>query len=882
MACRKRRPRFAAVVGGGTMRTDRGPGLGSAELTAAAGPDKSGSTDSLDEPAAVARTQRPQRTAASVADVGFASDPDEDTATFKSALSSSEALRQREGATTMADVTGTAVAVPPPQPSAGDAVWTNGGGSPAGDPAKLWRGGDGRTVRDIVENGLSGDDSARLASGGRTTGALDSLGPESLSHGPESLSQGPESLSHGPESLSHGPESLSMTPLDDDYYEDFTMPGTHESVMSRQMSFRRRVRAAPVTEPDADRIERLVRAGELERHGSIRRRLVAPSAPAPAAGSPGRFGRDLREIEELMAEDGDQVAIDELPSLGPVLGSSTPKTPGGEQPASLPPLGDEPLSMENSTVMKIRECLDREKVKDIYTISGRLQDILTQEDIQEILAHSEMFAELLGEGILAELRSSMCESQRSTPPQAPTPAPRRSPASAPAPPNVITVQAEVNAELEPEDLPVPSPRHLVAGAAELGADPDVARAAERDGPASLPEPAAPPAPEEPTGRLWRSGSMRRLDGSGPPVEALFAESDAAPPAGQRRLPAPAISLDDSEPVGDQSTLSAPSAKPADADSGVSEGAPADLQPSGDEAGGRETALPPGRHERRAERPSSLSQRRRKKISVTADVLEDEDSMSTSSVSQLDSDTEPVTPTDALATADLLDTLTPDDIDTPDELEDSILGRLPPAEPIPEYTAREELNNERSWRTCVVAGLERRIDMKVIEPYKKVLSHGGYLGLEGDQAIIVFSACYLPDRSRRDYSYVMDNLFLYVLTTLDALIAEDYVLIYLHGATQRSCMPSFGWLKRCYQMVDRRLRKNLKGLYLVHPTFWVKTIVALTRPFISSKFSRKLRFVAGLRELSQLVPMDHVCIPDRVKQYDEIKESLQVKGGTSRD
>lgn len=31
-----------------------------------------------------------------------------------------------------------------------------------------------------------------------------------------------------------------------------------------------------------------------------------------------------------------------------------------------------------------------------------------------------------------------------------------------------------------------------------------------------------------------------------------------------------------------------------------------------------------------------------------------------------------------------------------------------------------------WKTCVVGGEERRIDMKVIEPYKKVLSHRGEL------------------------------------------------------------------------------------------------------------------------------------------------------------
>ena len=40
----------------------------------------------------------------------------------------------------------------------------------------------------------------------------------------------------------------------------------------------------------------------------------------------------------------------------------------------------------------------------------------------------------------------------------------------------------------------------------------------------------------------------------------------------------------------------------------------------------------------------------------------------------------------------------------------------------------------------------------------------------------------------------NRFFRYVLTTLDQLIAEDYVLIYLHGATTRSNMPSFAWLK----------------------------------------------------------------------------------------
>ncbi|XP_076309342.1 uncharacterized protein LOC143224857 isoform X2 [Tachypleus tridentatus] len=264
---------------------------------------------------------------------------------------------------------------------------------------------------------------------------------------------------------------------------------------------------------------------------------------------------------------------------------------------------------------------------------------------------------------------------------------------------------------------------------------------------------------------------------------------------------------------------------------------------------------------KTERPSSFSAVRKKKISVHPDILasdNDDDQRSFSSISNK-SDADVMSP---------IDDFTPDDIDTPDDLDDSVL-ECTASELIPELSAAEEMYDERSWRTCTVGGEERKIDVKVIEPYKKVLSHGGYYG-PNKNAIIVFSACYLPDRSRRDYDYVMDNLFLYVLSTLDQLIAEDYILVYLHGATQRSNMPSFGWLKRCYQMIDRRLRKNLKGLYLVHPTFWVKTIVIMTKPFISSKFSRKLQFVNNLKELSDLIPMDDVCIPDKVKQFDEEK------------
>ncbi|MEE6459428.1 hypothetical protein FKM82_000629 [Ascaphus truei] len=235
--------------------------------------------------------------------------------------------------------------------------------------------------------------------------------------------------------------------------------------------------------------------------------------------------------------------------------------------------------------------------------------------------------------------------------------------------------------------------------------------------------------------------------------------------------------------------------------------------------------------------------------------------------------------DNLDTPDELD-INVDDLDTPDEgdsfeytgHEDRLaIGEAvqEDLESIKEYSAEEERQDNRLWRTVVIGEQEQRIDMKVIEPYKKVISHGGYYG-EGINAIIVFAACFLPDSSRTDYNYVMENLFLYVISTLELMVAEDYMIVYLNGATPRRNMPGLGWMKKCYQMIDRRLKKNLKSFIIVHPSWFIRTILAVTRPFISSKFSSKIKYVCTLAELRELIPMDYVHIPESIVKYEETR------------
>ncbi|KRT86779.1 CRAL-TRIO domain containing protein [Oryctes borbonicus] len=243
----------------------------------------------------------------------------------------------------------------------------------------------------------------------------------------------------------------------------------------------------------------------------------------------------------------------------------------------------------------------------------------------------------------------------------------------------------------------------------------------------------------------------------------------------------------------------------------------------------------------------------RRIKVEAETHHDSD------ISSLDSNSDSLRSEDVFAGNP--NPLDEEDLDVTNERNES-------PEPIEPLSAAEERRHARHWQRMVLPGGEQRtIDMRVIEPYKRVLSHGGYLRAGGHTAIVVFSACFLPDKSRIDYDYVMDNLFLYVLWTLERLVTEDYVLIYLHGAATR--LPSFTWLKRCYQMVGRKLRKNLTHLYIVHPTLWIKTMLFMAKPFISSKFYRKITFVGSLKELKARVPLECAAVPEKVKAYDSL-------------
>ncbi|XP_076068523.1 uncharacterized protein LOC143040968 isoform X2 [Oratosquilla oratoria] len=690
---------------------------------------------------------------------------------------------------------------------------------------------------------------------------------------------------------------------DEEYFEEFHLPNTHENAFVRHKSFRRKVQLTPINAPDAERIEGLVMTGELQRHGSIRRKIVPEThdtSKTSSQSSTSTFERDLKEIKSMLDEceideeegySGDQenslLESSPLPnntSFKPSTphnqqnqqaNTSTPKTDNTDDSMNI--MADitdisseqyESLSIEQSTMEKIMECLDIEKSKDLYVITGKLQDILSPTEVEEVLNNSERYSDYLNQEILEALSNSLHEHLGSSNKTGNTD-------SGISSPKKLTLISAQGLELDSAEEKT-----------DFMATLDDSEQSEKDTPIKpQSKPALENAEDNGNLKLKRRSLVLNKGDKELEVEAIFVESNNEN-TGLKRIPAPSLHL---TPTGDEcldDTLETIQESPFTHVSEIRElqvpdivitGSSSDTEEattpciilrSSDLSGTTTVTTPSDLNETLPEfspcsedydnndRPTSLNLARRK-IAVTDDILRspvDDDAISVSSAFSQNDEGE----------------IDDEDLALPEEHEEEVkpvdpYTTMPPPQLIPELTAMEETAEERHWRSVVIGGIWRRIDMKVIAPYRKCLSHGGYIG-DDQNAIIVFSSCFLPDRSRRDYNYVMDNLFLYVLSMLEQLVTEDYILVYLSGGTPRSHMPNFQWLKRAYQMIDRKLRKNLKALHVVHPTFWVRTVVALTRPFISTKFYKKLTFVNNLTELAQILPLDKLEIPDAVKHY----------------
>ncbi|XP_053304825.1 rho GTPase-activating protein 1 [Spea bombifrons] len=161
-----------------------------------------------------------------------------------------------------------------------------------------------------------------------------------------------------------------------------------------------------------------------------------------------------------------------------------------------------------------------------------------------------------------------------------------------------------------------------------------------------------------------------------------------------------------------------------------------------------------------------------------------------------------------------------------------------------------------------------------DPYYDIARHQ-IVEVAGDdkygRKIVVFSACRLPPCHELDHI----KLLQYLKHTLDQYVESDYTLVYLHHGLTSENKPSLGWLRDAYREFDRKYKKNIKALYIVHPTMFIKTLLILFKPLISFKFGRKIFYANYLSDLEEHMKLEQLGIPKQILKYDEaIRSNLK--------
>jgi len=155
-----------------------------------------------------------------------------------------------------------------------------------------------------------------------------------------------------------------------------------------------------------------------------------------------------------------------------------------------------------------------------------------------------------------------------------------------------------------------------------------------------------------------------------------------------------------------------------------------------------------------------------------------------------------------------------------------------------------------------------------ENYLKNFIYQGGSDNAGRPLIIVVGSA-LPAKSLSP-----ERLLFYVIRVMDQPVESDYALIYIHTGASSENRPSFAFLRRAYRTLNRKYKKNLKALYIVHPSFWIKATFKFFRPFISNKFWQKLLYIEDINDIYKYIGRNSITLPKIV--FDHLT------GGNKKD
>ncbi|XP_060186067.1 uncharacterized protein LOC132615475 isoform X2 [Lycium barbarum] len=179
---------------------------------------------------------------------------------------------------------------------------------------------------------------------------------------------------------------------------------------------------------------------------------------------------------------------------------------------------------------------------------------------------------------------------------------------------------------------------------------------------------------------------------------------------------------------------------------------------------------------------------------------------------------------------------------------------PPLSPAEEYSL-----HSRYLAKANALNLSEIAEMKIV--------YRGGVDSEGRPVMVVVGAHFLLR------CLDLERFIIHVVKEFEPLIQKPYSIVYFHSAATLQMQPDLGLMKRIQQILGRKHQRNLHAIYVLHPTFGLKSAIVALQLFVDNVVWKKVVYVDRLLQLFRYVPREQLTIPDFVFQHD-----LEVNGG----
>jgi len=128
---------------------------------------------------------------------------------------------------------------------------------------------------------------------------------------------------------------------------------------------------------------------------------------------------------------------------------------------------------------------------------------------------------------------------------------------------------------------------------------------------------------------------------------------------------------------------------------------------------------------------------------------------------------------------------------------------------------------------------------------------------------------IVERFKVEYFHTMDILIQHVHNVLQGIRDQRYLLVVDMSWTRLSKELKETIIKQLGNMnglFERKYKKNLHHVYIVHPSSYSRAVVIFLRAFTSSKLKRKITEVFDWHDLQQAIKIEDILLPPASRDY----------------